>query len=116
MSRLFYRDVIINAGGLQIRSRDEESGARPTLKVVFRVERNLARAANAAEISIYNLNEDSRAFLKDQPGQITTIIEAGYVEQRPIIFRGNLDFSRSNKFRDFAASANFCSAKAAKPS
>lgn len=90
---------MLNAGGLTIQSRSEDGVTRPTLKVVFRIELSVQKSANSAEVSITNLNKDSRSFLEQATGAtgatatpVTTSIEAGYVGGRSRIFLGDLDW------------------------
>lgn len=99
MVALFNRDLVINAGGLQIATRDPDTAlARPTLRVVFKIIRALAKDPNSAEISIYNLSAESRAKLQEK--DIPTTVEAGYVGNISRIFGGTLDFGGSFKEGD----------------
>ncbi len=91
MPRLFDREVVINAGGLRIASRDPVSGAaKPILRVSFSVERNEQKEPNTAQVTIWNLSRDSRSRLQEKG--IETEIEAGYFGNTSIIYRGQLDY------------------------
>lgn len=96
MGALFNRDVLLNVGGVQIRSRSPDGEARPTLRVTFRVELTNTRATNSAEVSIFNLEEQTRSILKFL-GTVSTILEAGYVDERPQIFAGDLDVASNTR-------------------
>lgn len=96
MTDLFDRDLLLNAGGLEIRSRAEDGAQKPTLRVVFRIERSLARDPNTAQITFYNLNEDRRTFLQTRR-DINTVLEAGYVGNRPQIFSGTLEYGSNTR-------------------
>lgn len=94
MTDLFNRDFILNVGGLEIRSRSKEGQTRPTLKVTFRIELSLEKDPNTAEISIYNLNKDSRSFLQ-QAETLPTSVQAGYIDNTSQIFAGDLEYGRT---------------------
>lgn len=99
MSRLFNRDLILNAGGLEIRARDPETRlATPTLRVAFQVTRSGKKDPNTADVSIYNLSKESRSALQEK--NIVTTISAGYAENVSQIFIGELQ--RATSVRDGA--------------
>jgi hypothetical protein len=93
LGELRNRDVLLNAGGIQIASRTAEGGAKPTLRFTFRIERSLQKDPNTAAISIWNLSKQSRAAL--QSLDLNTILEAGYFGARAQIFAGKLEFGSS---------------------
>lgn len=93
MAELFNRDAALNAGGLRIATRSPTGGVQPTLKLTFRVERSLQRDPNKAEISIWNLRQQSRVRLQEK--NIPTTLEAGYFGDTAQIFGGVLEFGSS---------------------
>ena len=104
MSELFNREIEINAGGLRIANRSLTGESKPILRVVFRVEKNLQRDPNTAELTIYNLGKESRVALGEQdPNQIairktiTTTILAGYYGNTDLIFTGDLEYGVSKR-------------------
>lgn len=97
MAKLFNRDLVLNAGGLEIRARDPQSSdARPTLRVIFQVVSGTAKDPNTADISIYNLKKSNRVALQEK--EIDTVLEAGYVDNISQIFGGQLQ--RGSSVRD----------------
>ncbi len=94
MTRLLNRDFLLNIGGLEIRARTEEGQSRPTLRATFRVELSLEKSLNSAEVALYNLNKDSRAFLQ-KSDLLATSIQAGYIENISQIFIGDLEYSNT---------------------
>lgn len=94
MSRLFQRSFKLTVDTVGI-SNDDGDG----LDIEFKVEKNLKGEPNKAEIKIYNLNPDHRSeFLKKFGSQIQKSkrqpirveLEAGYKDDRGIIFSGDL--------------------------
>ncbi len=97
MAKLFNRDLVLNAGGLEIRTRDPQSpDARPTLRVVFQVVRSRTKDPNTADLSIYNLKKSNRVALQEK--EINTVLRAGYVDNISQIFGGQLQ--RGSSVRD----------------
>lgn len=99
-AELFQRDFKINVGGTVIATRtvsdDFEGfpgGRRTTLRTIFRVDRNNAVGLNQAEITIYNLNDDSISRLDKD---VFVSIEAGYVDETRELFTGDIDFVNTN--------------------
>ncbi len=95
-SALFQRDFKINVGGTVIATRtvsdDFEGfpgGRRTTLRTVFRVDRNNATGLNQAEITLYNLSDDSISRLDKD---VFVSIEAGYVGETQELFTGDIDY------------------------
>ena len=91
---LFSREIVINAGGLRIASRDITQGRiKPILRVSFRVERNEQKDPNPAEVTIINLARESRRRLQEKG--ILTEIEAGYAGTTSLIFKGDLSYGNT---------------------
>lgn len=90
MGMLANRDLSINLGGALISSRAQDGQIRPLLRVVFKIEKSLAREPNTAEVAIYNLKEATRGLLSREG--IETVVSAGYVGDAHVIFRGKLDY------------------------
>lgn len=90
MVELFDRDVLLNAGGVQIASRSPTGGTRDTLRFTFKIERSTSKEPNTAQISIWNLNQQTRALLQEL--ELQTVLEAGYVGSRAVIFSGQLEY------------------------
>jgi hypothetical protein len=87
---LYDRDVLLNAGGVQIASRTPSGSSRDVLRFTFKVQRSLSKEPNTAEISIWNLNAQTRALLQEL--NLHTVLEAGYVGSRAVIFSGELEY------------------------
>lgn len=76
MTRLFGQEWYVQVDGLDLSDVD----------LVFKVERSTARAPGTAEISLYNLNADTRAAV--EAGSVV-ILRAGFADP-PRIFRGDI--------------------------
>lgn len=90
MGDLFNRDFSINLGGTLIEPNSADGKIAPILRVSFKVEKSLESDANSAEVTVYNLRENTRGLLSQ--ANIETVLEAGYVGDRHVIFRGKLDY------------------------
>ena len=95
MGELFDRDVLLNAGGVQIASRSPTGGRRDTLRFTFRIVRSTSKDPNTAEISIWNLNKQTRSLLQEL--DLQTVLEAGYVGSRSTIFSGQLEYGSTGR-------------------
>lgn len=95
MAELFNRDFAINIGGVSIESGNVDGRAVPILRVEFAVEHTLKKEPNTASVTITNLREDTRALLSRRG--IATVVEAGYVGRRSVIFEGTLDFGATER-------------------
>lgn len=100
--RLFDRDLVVNVGGLRIASRRKADVGIPglvaekfpsILKVTFGITSTIKKDPNSCELQIYNLNDGTRASLQKRGQQ--TIVEAGYISNRSVVFRGVLEYSSS---------------------
>ncbi len=101
--RIFDRDVVINVGGLRIASRllpkkreqlSLAEGERSNLlKVVFNISKTVKKEPNQCEIQIYNLKKQNRIALQQRKSE--TIIEAGYVDNKSVLFQGTLEYGTS---------------------
>jgi hypothetical protein len=78
MAQLFNRYIAVTVGTKKI------TGLRMTFKVV----KSIKPEPNTAEITIYNLSADTRTAL--QTAKVPVQIEAGYVGQAEVLFRGEL--------------------------
>lgn len=102
MSQLFNRDFTLvvtedNGHALRIAARpiDAPENTRPTLRVQFKIAKNLNEAPNSAEVTIYNLSKDSRSKIQKKNAQMT--IEAGYIGATGKIFEGQMTISNHTK-------------------
>lgn len=96
MAELYDREIVVTVGTVRIASRDEATGDRkPLLRVQFKVERDSAKEPNKAEVSIFNLSKASR--IAAQAKGVPVEIEAGYFRRTSVIFRGSLDYGRTNR-------------------
>ena len=96
MAELFNRDFSVQIGPRLIRARPEEDDvAKPTLRVFFKIEKSLAKAPNQAEVTIYNLSDDSRSAIQEKGA--FCIVEAGYVGNVSQLFTGDLTFASTKK-------------------
>lgn len=98
MSRLFNRsykltidDIEIEGGGVGL--------ARYGLDVRFKVQSSIKKDPNKIEVDVYNLNPTHRSDLMKQSGSqvnktkrkpVAVQLEAGYADDRGVIFRGEL--------------------------
>lgn len=78
MSRLYKRTVRVTVGGKLYQN----------LRISFQVVSSVRPEPNTAELTIYNLNEESRAAIQKE--RVPVIIEAGYDDQPAQIFKGYL--------------------------
>lgn len=67
------------------------------LDIVFEIEKSVKREPNKATIKVFNMPVEIRRYLsalstkkKKGPGKIRVELEAGYVENKSLIFRGDL--------------------------
>jgi hypothetical protein len=104
VSLLFNRDFSITVGPIKIAARplDPLDKSKPTLRVVFSVEKTSSKDPNTAKLTIYNLNEAHRkileqAFAGPSPKILPIIIEAGYVGNVSQLFKGDVTYSYSKK-------------------
>ncbi len=85
MNELYRRTVRLTA----VSAESGEQRSWTGLRVTFSVEKTDRKKPNKAEISVWNLSRDSRNFL--QAGDVIVTLEAGYGEEPPIVFRGDVD-------------------------
>lgn len=90
----FIRAYRIVVGGIEIDAR-EGVGAN-ALRIAFNVERDHKRAANNAEIAVYNLTRGNREALA-KLDVVPVRIEAGYADDVGLIFQGDLRSARSRR-------------------
>jgi len=95
MTDLIDREVLINAGGLRIASRSKSGRGKPILRVSFKITKTLQKEPNVAEVTIWNLAQDSRSALQEKG--ILTEIEAGYFDNTSLIFKGDLDYGATTR-------------------
>lgn len=93
-SNLFQRDFVIAVGPTLIQSRapPAEPGKpdySDTLRCTFKVERDLNRDPNVAEVEVYNLNREHRNALQSRRD---LTISAGYVGSLQLLFFGSIGF------------------------
>ena len=84
MSRQFDRRAIVTIGGRRIEG----------LRVRFRVTRDLGPQASPAEIRVYNLSRDSRAWAASSDA---VLLEAGYEGRVETVFLGKVDHVASTR-------------------
>ena len=82
MPVLFRRASTLNVHGRLLQDLDFD----------FRVDRSLTDSPNTCDITVFNLNEDSRRYLQSQKGGVNVELHAGYVSDPvlPLIFLGQL--------------------------
>lgn len=95
MGDFFNRSFALNLGGKLIASETNDARANHPLRVVFNIERDLSREANAAEISVYNLSEASRSKIADR--LIRIVLDVGYTDRMSTIFDGRLEYGSTVK-------------------
>lgn len=94
-ANLFQRDFLIAVGPTLIQSRapPAEPGKpdyNTTLRVKFKVERDLNRDPNVAEVEVYNLNREHRNALQDRRD---LTISAGHVGNLQLMFSGSIGYA-----------------------
>lgn len=95
MTQLFKRDVKVIAGPLTIEPRTELGENQTILKMSFDITKTNNREPNKAELIIWNLQEGSRSKLEEQ--DLEVIIEAGYIDERNQIFKGDIETTTISK-------------------
>lgn len=88
MSLIYNREAILEVGLEGQRGKDFSN-----LRISFQIEKTSESNANTSEITIYNLNADSRAFLEQE--NLVAVLKAGYTPQgesslAETIFRGDI--------------------------
>lgn len=86
-TRLFDRKISLTFAQKEFTNFGSASGAEPGLRINFRVTRTSPLVSDTAEISIYNLNKDSRA-LQGDVALPPVILAAGYADNIEVLFRG----------------------------
>jgi hypothetical protein len=89
LGKLFNRTFALNLGGTLVSSETTDGARNEILRVTFQIEKSLTESANTAEISVYNLAEQTRAKVTEKA--LLTTLEVGYSGQSSIIFRGQLE-------------------------
>lgn len=90
MTKLYQRNIRVTVGGKLYQN----------LRMAFQITSSIRPEPNTAELTIYNLNEDSRT--KVQKPKVPCIIEAGYGTNLAQIFKGYLrDASNQNRGTDW---------------
>jgi hypothetical protein len=90
MTKLYKRNVRVTVGGKLYQN----------LRIAFQVTSSIRPEPNTAELTIYNLNEDSRTEV--QKPKVPCIIEAGYGTELAQIFKGYLrDATNQNRGTDW---------------
>jgi hypothetical protein len=82
MGRLFDRRATLNVHGKVLEGIDFD----------FRVDRSLTATQNTCEVTIYNLNQNTRKFLQQQKGGVVIELHAGYADDAklPLLYLGQL--------------------------
>lgn len=93
MVRLFNRDFVLTVGTRRIRAR-ARSGSE-VLRFQFEIEKTLTKDPNKGTLTIYNLSKTSRDAVSEKGAQVT--LEAGYVDDTFIIFKGDVERATSSK-------------------
>ena len=95
MGDLVNRDFTLNLGGTRVAAETVDGARNEILKVEFSVERSLSKSANTADVTVYNLSEQTRQLVSEKA--IDTVLDAGYSGNSHTIFRGKLDAGKSWK-------------------
>lgn len=94
MPRLFKRECSVtvarplNASQLNVVDLPPNATVIENLRVTFRVEKNLGKEPNTAEVCVYNLSEHSRGEMQRVPLYVR--VDAGYDGQVQRLFTGDL--------------------------
>ena len=88
---LFNRNIVLQINTTQItaRSLTNLDKSRPTLRIVFKIEKNLAEQPNKSTVAVYNLSEVTRKFLS--VGHLVRV-QAGYTKTLTDIFSGTVSY------------------------
>lgn len=89
MTELRQRDIRVIAGPLTIEGRKASGEEQPILKMRFDITKTNSKDPNSAEISIWNLNSESRSALQEKGLEV--VIEAGYADEVNQVFKGDLE-------------------------
>lgn len=95
LGELFNRTFDLNLGGTSISSDSVDGTANDMLRCVFKIERGNDASANTAEISVYNLAEQTRSRVAEKG--IETILAVGYSGRSSVIFRGKLEAGQNKR-------------------
>ena len=100
---LFHRDFSLNLGGVRIASRLFDETRRElglsaddvtdVMRVVFSVTKTTKKEPNKADITVSNLREEHRILLQERSQEV--VLEAGYIENTSVIFRGELSHGQN---------------------
>lgn len=95
MGTLFNRTFALNLGGTRVASETTDGARNEILRVQFKVEADLSKSANTAEIAVYNLAEQTRAKVNEKG--ILASLEVGYSGQSSEIFKGRLEAGKNQR-------------------
>lgn len=100
MTALFNRDFALRIGPTPLEIRPpvtpvvDDNKAKTTLRVVFKIEKTKDKAPNRADVDVYNLSPTNRELLKQYAGDkaqsFPLTIEAGYMNNREMLFKGDI--------------------------
>jgi hypothetical protein len=113
MTDRFNRDIKLNIGGIPIESKvktiPQNDTPQPMLKIEFSIKKDLNRDPNTAEVVIYNLSLNNRSTLQKGADLVDQLreegrtydwpltLEAGYVGNTKLLFKGDITLSTSFK-------------------
>ncbi len=90
MSKLFGRTYLLTIGRAGQTARQwEQTATTGGLRINYQVVRTNGEEPNTLQLSVMNLNDDSRRFL--QTDGLTVSLKCGYGNINPEIFRGDVD-------------------------
>jgi hypothetical protein len=87
VATLFDRKISLTIGEKEFSNFASAEGKHPGLRIAFRVTRTSATVSDSADISVYNLNADSRSVQGDV-ARPTVILAAGYADNIETLFQG----------------------------
>lgn len=79
----------VNTRKLEFFSDPSLAGQKDSLRVTFRITKNLKGEPNEGEVKLYNLAPDSRAAV-EQPKTVPVLLEAGYGAEVTSLFNGKM--------------------------
>lgn len=95
MARLFLRQFDLNIGGVGIVTATADGRARPTLGVAFKVEKNSQKQPNPAEVTLWNLSQETRAKVESTKEKVALF--AGYSGAMFRLFIGDLIYASTQR-------------------
>lgn len=95
MARLYLRQFDLNIGGVGVVTATSDGRAKPTLGVAFKVEKNSQKEPNPAEVTLWNLSQETRAKVEATKEKVA--LYAGYTGAMFRLFIGDLIYASTQR-------------------